>query len=97
MKDKMSVFISNRAKKMVEKLKYEIRLPIWAITIIVTLLLAMAGYSVNLAYTVQQVRVNTESIKKLDNKVDKEVYKSDIQDIKASLNSINAYLLNHTK
>lgn len=94
MKDNECIYTK---EKMVEKLKYEIRIPVWIISIIITVLLAMGGYSVNLAYTVQQVRVNTEAIKKLDSKVDKEVYKSDIQDIKASLNSINVYLLNHSK
>ena len=86
---------------MVEKLKYEIRIPIWVITLIVTLLLSMAGYSVNLAYAMQQVKVNTKAIDRLDVKIDRKIdydtYKSDIQDIKSSLANINTYLLNHNK
>jgi hypothetical protein len=80
---------------MVDKLKQEIRIPVWAFTLAFSAIALMLSYTISLSMSLQQVKINTKEIEKLDNKVDKDTYKSDIQDIKSSLNSINAYLLTH--
>lgn len=77
---------------MVDKLKYELRVPVWAIGVCVTILLASVGYVITLSAGLQQTRTNTSSIEiiqqDLKNKVDEKVYNRDIIQINGKLDML---------
>jgi len=74
---------------MVDKLKNELRVPVWAIGVCVTILLASVGYTITLAKGLQQTYTNTSNIttiqEDLKNKVDEKVYNRDIIQINNKL------------
>lgn len=74
---------------MVDKLKNELRVPVWAIGVCVTILLTSVGYTITLAKGLQQTYTNTSNIttiqEDLKNKVDEKVYNRDIIQINNKL------------
>lgn len=74
---------------MVEKLKNQIYIPVWAIGVFVTILLSLLGYTVTISQAMQMTKTNTTTIETiqqdLKNKVDEKVYNRDIQQMNNKL------------
>ena len=74
---------------MVEKLKNQIYIPVWAIGVFVTILLSLLGYTVTISQAMQMTKTNTTTIdviqQDLKNKVDEKVYNRDIQQMNNKL------------
>jgi len=74
---------------MVDKLKNELRIPVWAVGLFVTILLVSVGYTVTVAKGLQLTYTNTSNIdiiqSDLKNKVDERVYNRDIIQINNKL------------
>ena len=86
---------------MVDKLKNELRIPIWAVTIIIGIMLSLITYTSVVSSTIKQTDINTDDINtikiKLDNKLDKSDYKDDIDKLFIQLNRIESRIDNKMK
>lgn len=72
---------------MVDKLKSEVRVPVYVLTLVVTILLALAGGLVSMGVSVAQIRVNAEDIRDL--KHDTEALKDVlVNTVSASVNQV---------
>lgn len=77
---------------MGEAMKAEIKLPVWAMGLLVTLLLALLAYNATFASTVAKVEQNTKSIELLQkDKADKET----VEKIYNKLDKIETLLIDH--
>jgi hypothetical protein len=92
---------------MGEKLSQEIRIPAWALGALVTLFLALAGFTITKASVEATMRTEitalqdeNRAIKLIDSnlqntKLDKSEYYSDIRDMKIDLREIRTLLTQH--
>lgn len=75
---------------MVDKLKHELRIPVWAVSIIIGIIFSLGTYTTIISKSLNQVENNTNNINvlniKVDNKVDKVDYKDDINKLFIQLN-----------
>ena len=82
--------ILNLNIKMVDKLKHELRIPVWAVSVIIGIIFSLGTYTTIISKSLNQIENNTNNINvlniKVDNKVDKVDYKDDINKLFIQLN-----------